>query len=291
MDSKNTVLEEAKDINSYAEELILSKNTPINCNKVFILLEGPDDLKFYSPFFDEEKSVLYYRNGCESLVKQLTQLKDNPLFTNSLIGIKDSDFDKLLGKSNPIDNLFLTDYHDWEIMSCTDAMEKRLHVEYKIPNNISIINDVMIDIVNLSFIRLANDINVRSGTWSDGISFIRIDYPNIYDGKNPVDLSNCLTRIHNSCKNNALPKFPTADDINELKSHYPDYEIKQITQGHDFMHALQHKLKINYKCKESVEALSKIFRSGYNNEHFKNTHLYHDLNNWMSTNNKVLWAS
>jgi hypothetical protein len=115
------------------DQIIMSLNSDVGRNLVYILVEGPDDCRIYPKFFDESKSSIeYVGGGKEQVLIALEELNKNTL---QVLGVCDADFAHLEKKSQMITNLFLTDYHDIEMtmLSFQDVLEN-IFVEYRLQN-------------------------------------------------------------------------------------------------------------------------------------------------------------
>ena len=177
---RNTVLE-ATALQEKKAEITGMCYHEANEGKVFVIVEGADDEKIYRCFLDERKVTFYIAKNCLYVVELLKELKTNPSFRDRLIGIKDADFDHILGRSYPdLGNLFLTDYHDIEMTILSNSFEDFLKAEYKLPNATPLIEKVAEDLKSLSYLRLYNEVTVASkkqeGIELDGINFNDITY-------------------------------------------------------------------------------------------------------------------
>ena len=104
-------------------------NSPSGQDKIWILVEGEDDCKIYSKFFQEKKCKIEQVHGgvaqLETAIEQLQKYKDR------VIGIRDADFCNITNNYNAFANLFYTDYHDIEMMMIyNDETFKNILFEY-----------------------------------------------------------------------------------------------------------------------------------------------------------------
>lgn len=279
----NSVLKH-NDINTKISELRLMKNSPLSSRKVFIVIEGPDDKKFYSRFFNPEKVEFFVAVSCFYVVKILEMLKSDSSFKDCLIGIKDADFDHITNKTYNCNNLFLTDCHDWELTCCTENLERTLHSEYEIDYSIPLINNAKLHLKNFSFLRLYNDIHDCS------INFDAVKLSNIYSGNAPIELDPCINYVKNVANNPSL-SFPLNTDIEKLSNQYSQAALNDLTQGHDLIQALQiivRKIKSNES--QGEKGLSRLFRTTFSKEEFKATNLYNDIESWSSAKSLNLFS-
>lgn len=95
-------------------ELRMDMKHDKNIGRVFVLVEGDSDVRLYQKIFRQNTCKIEgVPGGKEQLAIVLREL--NTVFT-LVFGIRDADFLHLEAKSSPLSNLFLTDYHDLEIM-------------------------------------------------------------------------------------------------------------------------------------------------------------------------------
>lgn len=293
----NTVLEAASDLVVKQTELIGMSNHEANEGKVFVLVEGPDDEIIYRTFIDKEKVKFYQTKNCLYIVELLRSLKNNSSFANRLIGIKDADFDHILNRSYPdLDNLFLTDNHDIEMtmLSHPKNFEDLLKSEYDLPAQTELVEKIMEDLKSLSYLRLYNEVEVSAkksvGIKLDGINFEAITFCDLYTGSDPVDMVRCLAYVKSKCNNARLTHFPTERMMNTFIVEYNNPDLKQLTRGHDFVYALQVRLKsLAGKDPWGYKALCLMLRTKFTQEEFKTTSLYHDLAAWMTSRGLNLW--
>lgn len=279
-------------------ELIGMSNHEASEGKVFVLIEGPDDEKIYRNFIDKEEVTFYQTKNCLYIVELLRSLKNNSSFANRLFGIKDADFDHLLHRSYPdLDNLFLTDNHDIEMtmLSHPKNFEEFLKAEYNLPSNTELVEKILEDLKSLSYLRLYNEVEVSAkkseGIELDGINFEDITYCDLYTGSAPVDMNHCLAYVKSKCNNARLEHFPTERIMNTFIVEYNNLDLKQLTRGHDFVYALQVRLKSLAGKKDpwGYKGLCLMLRSKFSQEEFENTSLYHDLVDWMASKGLNLW--
>jgi hypothetical protein len=107
-------LQEISTVQGIVNSVRLFLHSDIGNDKVCILVEGPEDVKIYSNFFKKVNSRISIRKsrGKSNVEKALEILSKE---TTHAIGVCDADFDHLNNKTNLIESLFVTDYHDIEM--------------------------------------------------------------------------------------------------------------------------------------------------------------------------------
>jgi len=125
-----------KDIQGCSDSVVLRENTIkllFNSdklkNKSLLIIEGKSDFKIYRSLFDDKNVYLYKNGSCDGLIPLLEHL--NLEYMDCCLAIKDADFDNLEGKKYPqLQNLFLTDFHDIEMMMIDDDAENKICSEF-----------------------------------------------------------------------------------------------------------------------------------------------------------------
>lgn len=114
-----------KDAGVVASEVIMTRQIHSGS---FLIVEGEDDHKFWSPRVASGACELVIGNGKPNVEGALICL-DRGGFQGAL-GIVDDDFDSLEGRSRPSPNLISTDGHDLESMLLRSPALDRLLAEY-----------------------------------------------------------------------------------------------------------------------------------------------------------------
>ncbi len=87
---------------------------PSGVNKVWVIVEGETDQKLYSKLIDgHHVEIEIAHGGLNSLLLSVSELLRE---TDRILGIRDADFLHLEGKKETAENIFLTDFHDAEMM-------------------------------------------------------------------------------------------------------------------------------------------------------------------------------
>jgi hypothetical protein len=114
-----------KDAGVVASEVIMTRQLHSGS---FLIVEGEDDHKFWSPRVTSGVCELVIGNGKPNVEGALIRL-DRSSFQGAL-GIVDDDFDSLQGRSKPSPNLISTDGHDLECLLLRSPALERLLAEY-----------------------------------------------------------------------------------------------------------------------------------------------------------------
>lgn len=285
----NTVLENTTVINR-AEEVRLMRLHPNNADKIIVLVEDTDDIDFYSISINQNKVIFYPSKGCHNVVEILNHSDGRPEFNNDLIGIIDADFQHIIGPCIPMrSNLFLTDYHDWELMAMTTATAEKTSLHALGKKDPNLFEQLCEDIKCLSILKLYNAYRISINLTS-GINFKKSQCSSIYDGSAPISMENCLEQIRNQCDNSSLTDYPTIKTMNEYYADNDTADLHQVSCGHDVIWALTQKIhQVGYDRSIGKNQISLLLRFGYSIDDFQRTTLYHDIDAWAKQYNYNIW--
>lgn len=269
-------------------------------HQVGIVVEAKaDELLFRKLFLPHPHIIFFCSQGWTKVASVLVKAKKHNM--GSLIGIIDADFKRVLNFTLP-DNVFLTDFHDIEIMMTqSDAWDnvinqfcdnKKLQ-QFESKQGISLFEFIT---------RLAKPISIlRYLKEKHGYKFVfrvqrkgkylYLKYHNFIDNKT---LSINIPKLFSTLENkSSLPDFfkqnPTI--ITDFNTLLIDTSIdwREWTNGHDFMNILSIALEkvIGNKTgalKVFGESLEQSFSISYRLSEFKHTQLYLSLQNWETQN-------
>ena len=209
-----------------------------------------------------------------------------------MIGIKDADLDHITGTTVSLDNLFVTDTHDWETMVMTEDCENNVAMEALDRKEEGLFNQVMSDLINYSYIKLYNIIEII-GKGFDGINFSGFSIPRIYNGNAPCQIDVCLAAIRSYANNSLLSRFPTIEDINHFKTGLPSLDYRQISCGHDVIHGVVYKLAYLNGGSTSVgkNDIERLLRTSCTMIFFQSTSLYQMIAKWAESHSATVWAA
>lgn len=281
--SKSTVTAPNKDIpGEKYRDLVLAYSHEKDNNKITILVEGDDDVKFYDYYIDNTYAKIEKLDTCAYMPTIISMVENDSRIKDKVIAIKDSDFDKVLVRNEKFENLFLTDTHDHETLCVNPELEEKLRIETGMKNSDeSLLYKVMSDLYDFSMIRLYNHIKVDEG--KDGINFEGLDLEKIYKGIEPIDLDNALLVLGNWRGNSNLDHFPKKTDIEYQKQKFGLLDLRILTRGHDLLKGINRRLHALRKTPELGEKeLGRLFRAHFSLEMFKETELCRSIAAWAS---------
>lgn len=137
--------------------VLLTLRNHVTDDKVVVIVEGIDDRRLYERMYNVGKVIIYVVGNSRHTIEVIKAL--NPKgYDKRLIGIKDADFDNVNKKLYSYPNLFLTDWHDAEIVelesdSVIDTVWNK-YMGFKAP--IDAIENICKDLCELSMLKWAN---------------------------------------------------------------------------------------------------------------------------------------
>ncbi|MDI9878979.1 DUF4435 domain-containing protein [Flectobacillus longus] len=266
-------------------ELRLDMSHPLNKEKVFILLEGESDVRFYRKFFYPDITKVEYIPGGKNSLEQGIKLLSNK---SKLMGIRDADFLHLEGIKSTYSNLFLSDYHDEEMMIVAnkDAIYSVIS-EYNGTIRYSEMNEFVTKLLNaiqfIGYLRWYNERNECE------FRFSPLNISNFVDKESLIvygetQIIEKILAFSPNAKNRNIESI-----ISGVKALYHDsHNLLQVCNGHDFMKVLAFFCSGNGKdiSEKNIAAQCRI---SYSLEHFKQTQLFRDTSNWALQNNCVIY--
>lgn len=251
--------------------IILESNTPEGKQNSWIIVEGKDDVKMYRNIFSKPNITYKISNGgCRKVIDILTYFSDKNI---KVIGIIDADFSHILNEPK-MNSLFLTDYHDIEMMMIySDDIFRKVYFENMMDEGDCLnVRDKILNILySLSILKLNN---IKNGL---RVTFLN-SFINFFDFENEFfHVENYLKAVikHNEQQGKNI-------DLERLTDNIDIEDSFNLCNGHDFIKALTHVINNKRVSKKGLshEDLSKDFRLAYNLKEFEKTILYHDLTVW-----------
>jgi hypothetical protein len=254
-------------------ELRLDMSHPKNEGRVFILVEGDSDVRFYRKFFRQNTCKMEEVPGGKGQVEAI--LKELNKTFRLILGIRDADFLHLEGKSSPLSNLFLTDYHDLEIqLFNSDAALNAVIHEFvpmeKQEKNANLKAKCFNALQFLSYLRWYNELN------NGELKFKGLNLGDIFDVKHfTINTIALLGKIQHLSPKVAVNNDAVSVEIEAIKS--DNHHVLQLTNGHDLMKIMAVYLSSFNKKGISDKDVETLLRIAFPLEDFKNTQLYKTL--------------
>lgn len=263
------------------DELRLELPHPNNYDKVFLLLEGDSDIRLYRKLCNENTTKIEVIPGGK--VKLEEGLEELSRSYTQLLGIRDADFLHLEGRDSTQSNLFLTDYHDMEMLIascdeifsaiihefCDDLQQTHGHLKAQLLKSIAFIG----------YCRWYNEIeNVE-------FKFKGVNFGDLFNVRTfAIDENAYLAKLVTQSPNAKyidIPAILNAVKVLENTSH----DLLQLCNGHDFMKVVA--LYVTSKPQNRGINESQVaahFRTAYQLENFKTTNIYAATNSWATHN-------
>jgi hypothetical protein len=265
-------------------ELRLDISNPKSEGKVFVLLEGESDVKLYRKLFNNDTcKIETIPGGKIFLEKGLEILND---IYKLIIGIRDADFLHLEGEKPQFPNLFLTDYHDYELMM---ASESQCHCPIFFEHTKIVSNEH-----NLTFEKLLHSIRFLGYfRWYNEIGNLEFNFRGLglnelFDKRtftidDKVLIQTVITRSRDA-------KIKDVEQIFDAVQGLYNYQhnLFQVCNGHDFMKVMAILCSSNQKGINEKDMASQ-FRVAYSQDMFKKTQLFKDTSDWASQNKVTLY--
>lgn len=255
----------ADDFEGKSADVFAMVNHDLTYGQYFIMVEGEDDMPFYTKMLPSGSVYLFPMDGHKWMKNVLDDL--NPVFPGTLIAVKDADFDHLDNIAPPYPNYLLTDRHDWEMQTIEPERTHNIAMRYGVDENIAetLHTEIIREIENYSFVRWASrqeeDIDKR-------LAFKR----NTHDfcGKT---VSECVVALNSQQEDPQRELDPELAERFKNEHHPADW--RQLINGHDYfrlLHNLVHKHK-HVPTQMKKGEIQKVFLKDYTVEEFKQTAL------------------
>lgn len=286
MNKPNNLQNSANTVSEKLNEIRLSIDHPNNKGKVFILLEGGDDVKFFKKLLADNYVDITVLGGKNKVIEAINKLNIAG-FLKIVIGICDADFDRLDSKNNYPSNLFITDYHDMEVqMIESDAL---LDVIYEYSNDLCC-KQLKLDIYDIAleigYVKWFNH-NSNGNLNFKGLQF---DQFIIQNNQNNIifNFYDFLTTLL-ECS----PKHNASNSSLKLESQKLKNDANsklQICNGHDLTKIITIIFNQQNNKKLKYENIESALRLAYGLNYFKKTQLFLDLKNWANNGNFTMFA-
>lgn len=256
-------------------ELKLDISHPNNNGITFVLVEGESDIRLFRKFFKLESCKVENIPGGKFKLEEC--VKDLIEKYSLLIGIRDADFIHLEGRGYSEPNMFLTDFHDMEmiLISEEDVFSALLfeHTVISKDKHNEVRNNLIAAIKQVGHLKLLNDReNIEykfEPSFKDLISFSNLE----------IDLQQYFMRILSKSPNAKITDIKIVEEkINALNGEC--FDGFQLTNGHDFIKALSKYLNESSGRTVGEGEIASSLRISYNIDHFKKTKLFFNSKMW-----------
>ena len=272
----------------YLNGLLFDIQNPKSKSLVFVLLEGESDIKLFRKFFNEDNCILS-RVPPGGKLKVFDCVNDLHNKHDLVLGIVDADFMHLNNEKPDHENIFLTDYHDIEMIffSNDDLFSSILseHTKLSKGEHRQVRDNILAILENVGYLKWLNDL--EKPKFNFNFSFVDlIDFQ-----KNEIEVEKYFNRVLSKSQNPAIEDFNIViEAIIRLKTRNSD--LYHLCNGHDFLKVFAEYLRKEHKSANvNEENLANSLRIAYSKNHYQQTKLYADTQNWATNKNVVIYSN
>ncbi len=263
---------------------------------VIVIVEGKSDKKFFKKYFNEN-SAFFPVDGFQNVIAVLDKVEKD---IKGVFGIIDADFRRIVKEDFKVKNIFMTDYHDVEMMTiASKAWEQVIShhskteklTQFKEKHKQSVLDYILTlsySIACFRFLNYKNDLGLKFKSGSDN-KYKFIDYSMFINQNFSINENDLIKAIENkSEKQNFFNNHKDLlkdllKDLDEIRKN--NYDKFEFCNGHDVMNILSLALKKEIGS-ESISSndLEEHFYIAYRLEDFIQTNLYKNLQDWEKEN-------
>ena len=270
----NNSIRSGLDMISTINEIRLS--LPADRQKVFVILEGTDDISLFAPLLSDNVNLYESYSGKQGLENIV---HNHFLNVYRVIGIRDKDY-----QATPIcSQIFYCDYccAEMMIMSSIECFERFCTSCRVFKSDYgSFRGEILKNHNKIVFLSCARKLNEEQN-W--GVRFDGIKPNKLFDDNLTIFEGNILSEINNQNPNNVIDAQRQHQICNEMLFHVSEDDLLNITNGHDFMDLFLHYLPNESKINKKTVAC--IANSSFSVEAFNKTILFGELKNYSALHN------
>ena len=245
-------------------------DTHVNDGKVIVVVEGSDDKEVYQKVMDANTVCFYVDCNCDKHFVILDAL--NGKYSNRLLAIKDADFDRIEGTTNPYPNMVLTDTHDLEGMIVAECLPE-LQGEDALRCQDIKLSEVYAELEDVSYLKWFNHANHY------GINF----------SETTLDLD--INVYFNAClANTATVVNVTLADMYTFKTVHSGVSKKELCNGHDIFERIYVRAKATKVANYAKKPFFRRLRRAYPKDKFVNTDLFQAIKAWEASYTQTILA-
>ena len=266
-------------------ELRLLATPQKDTTKVFVLLEGETDIKLFKKLFHPDNCNLHAIPGGKTKVIDGVDVLLSK--TKLVLGIVDADFDHITPKDNIGQHIFMTDYHDMEMMLLAEG-EVFHALMHEYANGLhqrsfqEVWDTVAATILELCLLKLLNineELKLKVDVGMDGLVNFKSKH---------FDIEGYFSRAISKSEHASVRDFSEIKEkIEALKK--ANYDFHQLCNGKDFIKAMCTYLSKTYIISIDEKYIKSSCRMTYNLGHYKKTKLYNDTQLWATKMSCVIY--
>ena len=278
-------LQEAHNATHVINSIRLEYRSPSGRNGIWVLVEGDGDVSLFKKLLSAaDLRVNSVPGGVDQL--RIAVGHSDMQAMGRVIGIRDADFLHLDGKTESVNNLFLTDFHDAEMMLAANDEAFHALVCEHLPRRSSASQDVRGEL--LESLKFLGGLRWLNDTEDLSLNFRGLSLGKFFDGGNlQLDEAECLDDVHARS-----PGKRCRVSIAEVSAKLVGVDdLLDLCNGHDFEKAFAAHAKTQSKRKAiKSNVVGSSLRLAYGLEHFQQTELYGTLMRWQETSSHRLFA-
>ena len=274
-------------------------------NRNYLFVEGVSDECFWKKYINRDVINIQQVNGWENVVDCIRKFNDESLH-NCCIGIVDCDFEHIYPhKAITENNIFMTDYHDLEMMmyqsSALDSVLKAIDRKNKIDGSyIEVLNHVLGITDKIGSLKLSSQKENLGLIFKKENRDHEFELPkyekfitNSGDYESDDKLIKYIYNFSNSNKRTPEP-LPTIDRIITIfnESREMQHPSSHLSNGHDVSYIMPFILRRKFGLTANyitTDTIVVALHAAYSIELLKQTQLYQAMNRWgISHNKKIL---
>lgn len=275
-----------------------------HCNYMFV--EGVSDECFWKKFINRDSIHIQQVNGWENVVACVQKFKIETL-EEYCFGVIDSDFEQIYPhKSITENNIFLTDFHDLEMMmykseawnSALKAIDKKNRI---VENSQEVLNNVFEITDKIGYLKLSSFTNNLRLLFKKENRNHEIELPKYENVINRVGIyegdEKLIQYIRDFSISNSRNIVESPPSVNDIKNEFQStcntkYPSEYLSNGHDVTYVMNYILRRKYRLTESyisIDTIDIALFAAYNIDSLKQTNLYNSMKNWEKVHNKSLF--
>ncbi len=268
----------------------------------YLVVEGMKDYKLYTKFLNMGNQVEIKQVGGKDKVQTVIKILNNRGF-NKKVGIIDSDFSKLTKNEANVDNLFLTDYHDIEVMMFeSPALETAINMYVTTEKLETFLNGIQLRVIiliiaeQIGLLKLAHHIhNLGLAFKPEKIDGNALKYKDFIDdrtlkfrGREKLIKAVCNYSFNRG--NSVAEANFIEEKIDELLKN--KYDLLQLVNGHDLsnivFYLLKKVLRSQNKSLYDYNSIEDSFIMSYEARYWIKTQLFKNIYDWAELNDSNL---
>lgn len=258
--------------------------------KIILIVEGKSDIRLFRSLFDDDQIKFESIDGKKQLLEAMPNFIEH--HKNKVLSISDADFDHIEGLEDThiLFDIFLTDYHDAEVMllmsdslkSFINEYAQEKYRSYLIINLLDLCFSIGKNIGILRYINLKNnlELNFKKLNLSLFVDIKLIDIKINLDTL--IDVLISRSPQYKGDRYNLLKLFHEYNSLN--------LNNEQINCGHDLTNIIANifrQKEISFETNMDINKVESALRISYTKDLFKKTNLFRKISNRITSINEL----